>query len=293
MSGPRVDPVTGTETTGHSWDGIEELNSPLPRWWLWIFYATVLWSLVYVVLYPAWPLISDSTKGTLGWSSRAELAEEIAMVEEGQADVRRALRETDPALVPGDPELHGFALNAGAAVFRSHCSQCHGAGAAGFTGYPNLLDDAWLWGGTVEDILFTVRHGIRNDEDPDARWSEMPSFGETLSDGEISVLAAHVRSLPSGLDPLSGQGGSLFAEHCSVCHGDDGKGDRLQGAPDLTDAISLYGDSEESVAQSIIVGPFGVMPPWGGRLSEEEIRAVALYVHALGGGEPAGTAADE
>ncbi|TDL79657.1 cytochrome-c oxidase, cbb3-type subunit III [Palleronia sediminis] len=285
MSDRRIDPVTGTETTGHSWDGIEELNNPLPRWWLWAFYGTILWGVIYVILFPAWPMVTGATKGVLGWSTRANVAAEIAAVEESQAALRASLTEVDLRLIPENEELHSFAINAGAAVFRTNCSQCHGSGAAGALGYPNLLDDAWLWGGTVEDIAYTVRHGIRNEADPDARYSEMPAFGEILTDEEIATLVAHVQSLPSGQDPLSGPGGELFDLNCTACHGMDAAGMRELGAPNLTDAIWLYGNSDEQLTEVIRYGPFGVMPPWGERLSEAEVAAVSVYVHGLGGGE--------
>ena len=285
MTERRIDPVTGTETTGHSWDGIEELNNPLPRWWLWTFYATCVWALIYVILYPAWPLVNKATNGVLGWSTRADVAQAIAQVDADQGPMRTALVEADLTAVSADPALMSFATNAGAAIFRTHCSQCHGAGAAGAKGYPNLLDDDWLWGGGVEDIASTVRHGIRNETDPDARWSQMPAFGDMLSDEEIATLVTHVQALPEGQDPLSGPGGELFDMNCASCHGADAMGDRTLGAPNLTDAIWLYGNSDAQLTQSIARGPFGVMPAWAPRLSEAEIRAVATYVHGLGGGE--------
>ncbi|MGZ9810165.1 cytochrome-c oxidase, cbb3-type subunit III [Pseudoroseicyclus sp. H15] len=285
MTQKRKDPVTGRETTGHQWDGIEELNNPLPRWWLWTFYGTIVFALVYVVLYPAWPLVNRATGGVLGWSTRGEVAAELSAVEASQAEMRAALTEVDLAALPANEELNAFATRAGAAVFRTNCSQCHGSGAAGAVGYPNLLDDDWLWGGTLEEIAYTVRHGVRNEDDPDARWSQMPAFGDMLSRDEIDTLVAHVQSLPSGADPLAGPGGELFYDNCASCHGDDAKGDRSIGAPNLTDAIWLYSDSTERLTQIISEGPFGVMPAWGLRLSEPEVRAVAAYVHGLGGGE--------
>ncbi|QFU08804.1 Cbb3-type cytochrome c oxidase subunit CcoP [Rhodobacteraceae bacterium THAF1] len=285
MSKRRIDPVTGTETTGHQWDGIEELNNPLPRWWLWTFYATCVFALIYVILYPAIPLVRDATGGALGWSTRGDVAAEIAEVDASQADMRESLVSIDLAALDENEALLSFATNAGGAVFRTNCSQCHGSGAAGAIGYPNLLDDEWLWGGTIEDIAYTVRHGIRNENDPDARWSQMPGFAEILEKEEIATLVVHVQSLPEGQDPLAGAGGQLFDENCSSCHGMDAGGDRSLGAPNLTDAIWLYGNSTERLTQLIERGPFGVMPPWSERLSEAEVRAVAAYVHGLGGGE--------
>jgi len=287
MSNKRIDPVTGTETTGHQWDGIEELNNPLPRWWLWTFYATILFGVIYVILFPAWPMLTSATGGVLGWSTRGDVAAEIQAVDDAQAPMRNRLVETDLAALGDHPEVQGFARDAGAAVFRTNCSQCHGAGAAGGIGYPNLLDDAWLWGGDIDTIATTIRHGIRNEDDPDARWSQMPAFGEILSEEEIATLTAHVMSLPDGTDPLAGPGGELFDMNCTSCHGMDGKGDQSLGAPNLTDAIWLYGGSEEQIAHSISRGPFGVMPAWGKFLSEAELKAVAAYVHGLGGGTEA------
>jgi cytochrome c oxidase cbb3-type subunit 3 len=277
-------------TTGHVWDGIEELNNPLPRWWLWTFYGTIIWGIVYVILFPAWPLVSGATSGVLGWSTRAEVARELAAIEAGQADLRARLVATDTAALAGDAQLHGFAVQAGGAIFRNACSQCHGSGAAGAKGYPNLLDDDWLWGGTMDQIAATIRHGVRNEEDPDARYSEMPAFGEILNPVEIETLATHVAGLADGADPLAGEGGTLFADNCAACHGDDGTGDPAQGAPDLTDAIWLYGGDHSTLVETITNARFGVMPAWGQRLGEAQVRAVAAYVHQLGGGEmvPAG-----
>ena len=287
MSENRVDDVTGQETTGHTWDGIEELNTPLPRWWLWTFYATIVWGVIYVILYPAWPLVSQASAGVLGWSTRGNVAADIAAVEDAQSGNWQAIEAAELTAISADAELGPFATRAGAALFRNNCSQCHGSGAAGALGYPNLLDDAWLWGGTVDEIAYTIRHGIRNEEDLDARWSEMPAFGEILEEEEIASLVTHLQSFPEGVDPLAGDAGVLFADNCAACHGDDGKGDRTLGAPNLTDAIWLYGSSTEQLTKSIAEGPFGVMPPWLGRLDEAEVRALAVYVHGLGGGEEA------
>ncbi|WP_102109765.1 cytochrome-c oxidase, cbb3-type subunit III [Oceaniglobus roseus] len=274
------------ETTGHSWDGIEEYNNPLPRWWLWTFYATIAWGLLYTILYPAWPLVHGATTGVMAWSTRGDVAAEIQAVREGQADMRAALVDADLATLPQNEALNGFAVQAGAALFRTNCSQCHGSGAAGADGYPNLLDDDWLWGGQIDQIAFTIRHGIRNEVDPDARYSQMPAFGEILAPAEIETLVQHVQSLPEGNDPLGGEGGALFADNCASCHGEDARGNRDVGAPNLTDAIWLNAHDDASLTTLISKGPFGVMPPWGDRLGEAGVRALAAYVHQLGGGEP-------
>ncbi len=281
------DPVTGTETTGHDWDGITELNTPLPRWWLWTLYLTIIWGIGYTIAYPAWPMISGATKGVLGYSTRAEVAEDIARVDAQNSEISAVLASADLSTLTRDDPAYQFGVSGGAAVFRANCSQCHGAGAAGAVGYPNLLDDAWLWGGTLDEIEYTVRHGIRNDQDDDAHWSEMPAFGEIFSEEEIAMTTDYVLSL-SGQDhdaTMAEQGAVLFAENCAACHGDAGLGDPSVGAPNLADAIWLYGGTRSDVEYSIINARFGVMPAWGLRLSEEDVKAVTLYVHQLGGGQ--------
>lgn len=284
-----IDQVTGTDTTGHDWDGIKELNNPLPRWWLWTFYGTVVWGLAYTIAYPAWPLVNSATAGLLGYSTRAEVAAQIAEVEAQNAEVSAVLASADLSTLSPDDPAYRYGVAGGASVFLANCSQCHGAGAAGVQagGYPNLLDDAWLWGGSLEDIEYTVRHGIRNDTDPDARWSEMPVFGDILSGEEIAQTAEYVLSL-SGQDhdaALAEQGQVWFEEQCTACHGDAGEGIRDLGAPTLNDAIWLYGGDRETITETITNSRFGVMPAWGPRLDEDEIKAVTLYLHQLGGGE--------
>lgn len=279
-------------TTGHNWDGITELNNPLPRWWLWTFYGTIAWGLVYVILYPAWPLVHGATTGVLSWSTRANAATEIAAAETAQAPLRDALVAADMPTLADNVPLHDFATKAGRSLFQTNCAQCHGAGAAGAAGargYPNLLDDDWLWGGQIDQIAATIRHGIRNEDDPDARWSQMPAFGEVLTRPEIATLVTHVQSLSSGVDPLTGPGGTLFSENCAVCHGEDGHGNYDLGAPNLTDAIWLYGSDTDALTTTIAQARFGIMPAWGLRLDEAEVRALAAYVHQLGGGEPTPT----
>ncbi|WPZ20481.1 cytochrome-c oxidase, cbb3-type subunit III [Sulfitobacter faviae] len=295
----KIDPATGTETTGHSWDGIEELNTPLPRWWLWTFYATVVWGVIYTILYPAWPMVSGATAGLLGYSTRGEVAAEIARVDLSNADLTESLVNVDLGVLKDNEELHRFATQAGRSVFAANCSQCHGAGAGGVvaSGYPNLLDDDWLWGGTMEDIAYTVRHGIRNEDDPDARFSEMPPF-DWMEEAELDATVHFVRSL-SGLEHDAGAaqaGAEVYADNCSACHGERGLGDREMGAPNLADAIWLRGGSHEAILRQLKAPRMGVMPPWQARLGEAEVRAVTAYVHGLGGGEAAvdaeGAAAD-
>ncbi|MEP4199120.1 MAG: cytochrome-c oxidase, cbb3-type subunit III [Aliishimia sp.] len=288
MADPKdTDEITGVDTTGHDWDGIKELNNPLPRWWLWCFYLTIIWGVGYAIAYPAWPMLSGATRGVLGFSTRANVAADIDMFRQANAVVATQLAAADlTALTPGTP-VHNYAIAGGASVFRSNCSQCHGSGASGAKGYPNLLDDDWLWGGSVEDIEASVKHGIRNSTDEDAHWSQMPAFGDILEPEEITAAANFVLSLSDKPHDatLATVGMEIFADNCSSCHGDKGEGMRDQGAPNLTDNITLYGDDLDTLMETITQARFGVMPAWGQRLSEADVKAVALYVHQLGGGE--------
>lgn len=278
-------------TTGHSWDGIEEYDNPMPRWWVWIFILTVIWAVGYWIAMPAWPGIQSATSGMLGYSSRANVSTEIAEFEARNEQFFVQLVNTDLDAIRDNDELHRFAINAGGSVFRAQCSQCHGSGGAGVqaNGFPNLLDDDWLWGGTMEDILTTITWGIRNEEYPDARYSAMPAFGqdELLSAEEIDQVVAHVLSL-SGADhdaALAAGGAELFELNCASCHGEAGEGDYFVGAPALNNQVWLYGGSPEAIRHSIYYSRFGVMPGFETRLREAEIRAVAAYVHQLGGGQ--------
>ncbi|MCH9826032.1 MAG: cytochrome-c oxidase, cbb3-type subunit III [Alphaproteobacteria bacterium] len=280
------------DTTGHSWDGIEEFNNPLPRWWLWIFYACIVWGIWYSVAYPAWPGVKSATAGYLGFSTRAQVAEEIATAEAKNAAINEKLASVELASIATDPELEGYAKSAGAAVFKTWCAQCHQTNGAGAVGYPNLQDDDWLWGGTMEDIHLTLLHGIRSETDDDSRYSEMPAFGrdELLEEEEISQVVNFVMSLTPNVNPpqdpsMVEAGAVVFEDNCAACHMEDGSGDRAQGAPNLADAIWLYGGDYAAISETVHNSRFGVMPDWNERLSEAQIRAVATYVHQLGGGE--------
>ena len=286
MAKPERDEITGTETTQHEWDGIKELDTPLPRWWLWTFYVTIVWGVIYTIAYPAWPMITTATEGFLGYSSRAEVAETIKETEAARADMVKKVAETDFAGIAADNNLDGFAKSGGAAVFRTYCAQCHGAGAAGAMGYPNLIDDDWIWGGTADEIATTVRHGIRWGADDDTRISDMPAFGddEILSKEEIAQVAQHVLSL-TGKAEKSADGATVYEENCAACHGDEGKGGPELGAPNLADAIWLFGGDMETVVATITHSRGGVMPAWADRLTEAEIKQVSHYVHTLGGGQ--------
>ena len=280
------DEVTGTNTTGHEWDGIKELDTPMPRWWLWTFYATIVWGIGYTIAYPAWPLISSATSGFLGYSSRAEVAQTIEVASAAQSVYLDRIAALDVAEVAADQELMSFSMAGGAAVFRTTCSQCHGTGGGGAPGYPNLLDDAWLWGGDLEAIHTTIAYGVRSDHE-NTRFSQMPAFAGALERNQIEAVVEHVRFL-SGQDhdaALAETGAGVFAENCAACHGDDAKGMVEMGAPDLTDVIWLYGGDHETLMRTVTRGRGGVMPAWSGRLTEAQIKEVAVYVHSLGGGE--------
>lgn len=289
MSNRQVDDISGTETTGHEWDGIRELDTPLPRWWLWTFYATIVWALVYVVLYPAIPLVSSATKGLLGYSSRGEVAEELKAVEDSRAGLLEKLRTLPLDEIRGDLEMSAFAVAGGKSAYSINCVQCHGSGAAGSKGYPNLNDDEWIWGGDLEAIHTTIRHGIRFDADEDTRLSEMPAFGrdEILEKKQIADVAEYVLSL-SGLDhdaAAAASGAAVFAENCVACHGESGEGLQEMGGPALNDAIWLYGGSRETVLETITNSRKGVMPAWAHRLDPVTIKQLTLFVHSLGGGK--------
>ncbi|SLN64528.1 Cbb3-type cytochrome c oxidase subunit CcoP [Roseovarius gaetbuli] len=275
------------ETTGHQWDGIEEYNNPLPRWWLWTFYACIVWGLWYVIAYPAWPMIEGATAGYKGWSTRANVAVELAEAEAANAEINAKLASAELEAISQTPELQAYATSAGAAVFKTWCAQCHGSGAAGAKGYPNLLDNDWLWGGTIDDIHTTIAHGIRNEVDDDARFSQMPAFGEILETPQIDQVANYVMSLSGTPQDASlvADGQTVFMENCAACHGEQAQGDIFQGAPNLADAIWLYGGDFATIKETVTNSRYGVMPPWNTRLSEAEVRAVAVYVHQLGGGE--------
>ncbi len=285
-----VDRISGRTTTGHEWDGIKELNTPLPRWWLWTFYLTILWSIAYWIVYPAWPLISDHTRGLLGYSSRAELAADMQALEARRTTQAAGLATASLEEIRADPALQRIALARGKAAFGDNCAACHGLGGVGGPGFPTLADDDWLWGGSLNDIHKTLLNGIRWTNDPETRVGDMLAFGRTgvLNKTEIAQVVEYTRSLAKldvapGVDLAKGQ--ELFAANCASCHGEEGKGNRELGAPDLTDAIWLYGNSRSAMIETVTNGRAGVMPGWAGRLDPVTIKALTIYVHSLGGGQ--------
>lgn len=289
MANKRIDEATQTQTVGHEWDGIEELDTPMPRWWLWTFYLTILFSIGYMVAYPAWPLISKGTEGLLGWTSRGQLANELEKENARRAPILKALAATPIEELPNNPELMRAAIAGGAAAFKVNCVQCHGAGAAGSPGFPNLVDDDWLWGGDLKAIEQTLLHGIRHPGDDATRMSLMPAFGRDgiLTAAQIEDVTSHIRAL-GGNEKASAsatRGAEIFTANCAVCHGTDAKGLREFGAPNLVDAIWLYGGKRAEIIQQIGNPRHGVMPAWGDRLDAATVRMMAAYVHSLGGGE--------
>jgi len=283
-----TDAVTGTTTTGHEWDGIKELNTPLPRWWVMVFYATIIWSFGYWVVYPTWPTLTGYTAGLFGYSSRGQVATDLADLQKVRGEKAVALANTDVADIERDPALLSFAQAQGKAAFGNNCAPCHGSGATGAKGYPNLNDDDWLWGGSIQAIYQTIAFGVRSG-DPKARESAMLAFGRDgiLKREEIATVANYVRSL-SGLPLRAGAdlaaGKAIFAANCAVCHGESGKGNQELGAPNLTDKIWLYGSDEASIIETITNGRGGVMPAWHARLDPVTVKSLAVYVHTLGGG---------
>lgn len=286
---PKIDAATGTQFKGHEWDGIQELDTPLPRWWLWTFYASIIFAIGYVIAYPAIPMLNDYTRGMLGWSSRGALEQELAARADQVAPIHQAIAATTIEKLAGQPQLMQAAIEGGRAAFKVHCVQCHGSGAAGGKGYPNLNDDDWLWGGDLATIEKTLIDGIRNPGHDATRVSMMPAFGrdQLLTAPQVDDVVAYVRVASRQDKPSAAaqRGAALFADNCAVCHGADAKGNRALGAPNLTDGIWLYGGDSESIHQSVWNSRQGVMPRWDDKLSPATIRMLAVYVHSLGGGE--------
>lgn len=287
MADKHVDELSGVETTGHVWDGIRELNNPLPRWWVWTFYMTILWAIGYTIVYPAWPLLKENTKGIWNVTNRAALKDELAAASGAQKVFVDKIAAMPVADIVKDKSLAEFATAAGAAAFKVNCTPCHGSGAQGGIGYPNLNDNDWLWGGSADQIYTTIAHGIRDTQDPNTRVSEMPAFGEILKPEEIQNVAAYVADL-SKQPVTSGNaaaGKEIFATNCVACHGDQAQGNRDLGAPNLSDAIWLKGSGEAAIIAQISKPKHGVMPAWTARLGDTTVKELAVFVHSLGGGE--------
>jgi len=288
MASKKRDTAADADTTGHEWDGISELNKPLPKWWLWTFYACIVWAIGYWLLMPSWPLVASYTTGMLGYSQRGTVAEEIDEAKAAKAEFRQRIAASDLAAINADPELLRFALSGGEATFGDNCAPCHGRGAQGAFGYPNLRDDSWLWGGTLNAIQQTILHGIRAD-DPQTRSGQMPAFGRSglLTEPQIDDVAEYALSLSGRSTDKEAalRGAKIYADNCAACHGPDGKGNQALGAPNLTDELWLYSGDKATVANTVRGGRASVMPAWAGRLDPETIKELAIYVHSLGGGQ--------
>jgi cytochrome c oxidase cbb3-type subunit 3 len=287
-STPEKDAITGVDTTGHEWDGIRELDNPLPRWWLWVFYASIVFAIGYWVVMPAWPGVSGFTRGVLGHSDRAEVSKAIDALHLQRGKGAEVLRTASLAEIEADPDLQAYALQVGQSVFGDNCATCHGAGGAGGKGYPNLRDDVWIWGGSLDDIHHTLKVGVRSGADG-ARMSQMPAFGRDglLQPAQVGDLTEYVVDLSGRKADRAAveRARPLFAEQCASCHAVDGKGDPRQGAPDLTDGDWLYGADRDAIRGQIVNGRGGVMPAWEGRFSPETLKALAVYIHANAGGQ--------
>ncbi|MEQ8655635.1 MAG: cytochrome-c oxidase, cbb3-type subunit III [Kiloniellales bacterium] len=285
---PEKDEISGVNTTGHVWDGIRELDNPLPRWWIIVFYLTIIWAVIYIILMPAIPLFNSFTHGVLDWSSRASLERTMEQAAAEQKPYMEKISGESLEQIQKDPELAGFVQAGGRSAFAVNCSQCHGQGAQGGPGYPNLNDDGWIWGGTLEDIYQTIKYGIRNAH-LDSRQNIMMAYGkdDILSREEIRQVAEYVLSLSGRSEnaEMVSAGKEIFEAQCVSCHQDGGIGDTTLGAPNLTDAIWLYGGSREAIIESLTYGRAGMMPPWEGRLSDDTIKLLTVYVHSLGGGQ--------
>ena len=288
MSDRKIDDISGVETTGHEWDGIRELDNPLPRWWLWVWYASIAASIVYWVLMPAWPGISGYTKGVLGQSDRIAVAQDLEGLKALRGAGAAKLASASLEQIEQSPDLQEYALQVGQSIFGDNCATCHGAGGTGAKGYPNLRDDVWLWGGTLEDIQHTLQVGVRSDH-ADTRFSQMPAFGrdQLMTAAQVDDMTEYVVALSRRKADAAavGRAAPIYAQQCAVCHGPQGKGDPAQGAPNLTDAEWLYGSTREEIHGQIWNGRGGVMPAWGGRFDPETIKALAVYIHANAGGQ--------
>ena len=288
-----IDQPTGVETTGHEWDGIKELNNPLPRWWLYIWYATIAFSVGYMIVMPAIPALpglGTNTRGLAGQSDRMNVAGEVEALQAARAGTGGMLVGASLEEIQTDRSLQQFAMAAGESAFGDNCATCHGAGGRGAKGYPTLADDVWLWSGTLDGIEYTLRHGIRHEEDPETRFSAMPAFGRDglLTREQIDEVVNHVLTLsgrPAEDADAAARGADIFAAQCASCHGDSGQGDRSMGAPDLTDEVWQFGSEYRDIYNTVYSARNAHMPAWGERLDDATIKALAVYVHSLGGGE--------
>ena len=283
-----IDPVSGVETTGHEWDGLKELNTPAPRWWLWVWFVTIVFSVGYWFVYPTWPTLSGHTAGTKDWTEYRELQEHQGEITTMRAKYEARFADASLDDIQKDPELYAYAVAGGAAAFKNNCAACHGSGAQGGKGFPNLNDDEWIWGGTLEQIYASISYGARN-ENPQSHSGNMPAWKEQLTSDEIENVATYVGNMHLGdkADKTAAyqKGQEVFANNCAACHGEQGQGNPEVGAPQLNNDIWLYGGDHATIVQTVNYGRGGVMPVWQGRLSDSTIKQLTVYVHSLGGGQ--------
>lgn len=254
-------------TTGHKWDEtLEEYNNPLPRWWIWLFYLTIVFSVVYLVLYPGF----GSYKGTFGWSSTGQYEAEVAKAKAVYEPLFAKYLQQEVPAVAADPEARAM----GERLYLTYCVQCHGSDARGSRGFPNLTDRDWLWGGAPADIEKTLHEG---------RNGVMPPMGAAVGTAaDVEDVANYVLSLSgSGHDALKAARGQAKFAACAACHGADGSGNTALGAPNLTDKVWLYGGSLASIVETINKGRSNQMPAFGELLGDGKIRVLAAYVWGL------------
>ncbi|MGC2857014.1 cytochrome-c oxidase, cbb3-type subunit III [Novispirillum sp. DQ9] len=291
---PEKDAISGQSTTGHEWDGIKELNTPLPKWWVYVFYVCILWSIGYWVVYPAWPTATGYTQGMFGYSSRAALEGELDQARAAHGARIDGLGSLSVTEIAANADLANYARAGGAVLFKENCVPCHQSGGAGAFGYPTLADDSWIWGGDLESIEYTLTNGIRSDLSADTRLSEMPRYGDFMEASDITAVAQYVKGMSEGT-VAEGRGQEVFVEQCAACHSSDGAnpvsdGNPAMGAPALGDKVWLYAApgqqmSVEEIAAQVRNPKHSVMPAWGGRLKATDIKMLTLYVHSLGGGQ--------
>lgn len=276
------DPVSGRHTTGHEWDGIKELDTPVPWPARLALILTILFAMGYWVFYPAWPYLSDFSRGLIGYSSRDAVLQAVAEADDHRWEGEAELFDRDLEDLVADPAVRTRHEAAAAVLARDNCIMCHGRSLEGQPGFPNLTDGTWLWSGTVAEIEWTILYGINSDHDEE-RGGEMPAFGdmEMLEAEDIRAVSDYVLSL-SAQDhdaDLARLGAEVFEYDCSGCHGEDGAGGLETGAPDLTDGFWIYGGDRAAIQATVTHGRRGVMPAWEDRLSPAEIRKLALYVY--------------
>ena len=280
-----IDPVSGYETTGHEWGGIRELNTPFPKIALIALALTVIYSVIAWVLLPAWPLGNDYTRGILGLDQREQALEGTqAMAEIRQDWLGRFEGEPDFAALSDDETLMERAMPAADRLYRDNCAACHGDEAGGGPMFPVLSDDYWLWGGAPEDIARTLHVGI-NANHPESRAAVMPAFG-WMEEGQLSALAEHVAALRTGEADDDSEGAGLVKQFCVACHNEGGAGGMKNGAPSLIDDAVIYGQSAETVMETLRHGRQGVMPQWSDRMSTAEINMLSLYIARMSSAPP-------